>query len=100
MAIDGPHHIVTDSETGKSEARRLLSYDELKFSVRMAIMQSSVLSGTLRKDRRDRTAMIEAAVADHLRLCGYQVFSRIPQPEPASSRRHSWDDGGGDPVDR
>jgi hypothetical protein len=82
--IDGPHHIITYSETGESEPRRLLTDDQLRFDVRMALMKSPALGGLQRHDRDRRTHMIEEAVAAYIKVCGYQVFSGIAQPRPAS----------------
>jgi hypothetical protein len=82
MFIEGPHHIITDSQTGKAEPRRLLTDSEFRFSVRMAIMQGSALSGTPRKDRDRRTRLIEDAVAAYIKICGYQFFGKIVRSEP------------------
>ena len=81
MTIDGPHHLITYSETGQTEPRQLLRPEELAFSVRMALRKSS-FGGTPRAQRPAVLSSLEQAVVEHFRLCDYQVFCIIPQPVP------------------
>ena len=95
MAIDDPHHIITYSETGHQEPRKLLKPEELAFSVRMALRGSS-FGGTPRAQRMGVLSGIEQAIVEHFRMCNYQVFSIIAQPGPAGSGKHLLKKEGGE----
>jgi hypothetical protein len=82
MEIDEPHHVITSSETGKSQKRNLLTLDEVVFTIRMGLMKSSGLSGIRGRARSEREATLATDVAEQFRLSGYMVFSRIGRPVP------------------
>lgn len=81
MATDGPHHIINDSATGKSQERRLLTPDELAFHVRMALMKCPAFSGTPKMQRPHIKAMIEQSVVESFGMSSYQVFGVLARAD-------------------
>jgi hypothetical protein len=82
MVVDGPHHIVTDSVTGDSEPRRLLTEKELRFSLEMALMHCAAFSGTPKGLRPERKGWIIESVVKHFALSNVKVFGGVPEIRP------------------
>jgi hypothetical protein len=75
-----PHHIVTSSETGRSEHRRLLTKKQFRFDLEMALRDSSAFSGTARGLRKERTTILIDSIIHHMRLCNLKVFGGFGDP--------------------
>ena len=93
MPPNEPHHVVTSSETGHAEYRRLLTEEQFRFDLEMALRDCPAFSTTARGLRKDRTTMLIDSIIHHMRLCGLAVFGGIaenrPVPNPGGSK-HMW----------
>lgn len=79
--------VIVDPNTGASEKRRLLSAEEVSFSIRMAMMKMP-WHGTPRSARDAIKRTAEAAVLEQFRLSGYRVYGSVPWNGPIGSPRN------------
>lgn len=77
MVIEGPHHIVTDSETGAAEPWRLLTEKELRFALEMALMKCPAFSGTPKGLRPERKGWIIDSVVKYFAMSNVKVFGGV-----------------------
>jgi hypothetical protein len=93
MIVDGPHYVVTDSVTGESEPRRLLTEKDLRFSLEMALMHCSAFSGTARGLRPERKDQIVESIVKHFTLSNVKAFGSIGEIRPIKigDGSHLWD---------
>lgn len=88
-----PHYVVTSSDNGHTEYRHLLTDDQLRFSIKMALLNSTAFSGSPRRGRD----MIRERVADdivkHFQVSNVKAFGGVwenrPVPNPGG-RKHLW----------
>ncbi len=83
MLMERGKTIVTiiDQDTGATEARRLLSADEIEFTLRMA-MSGSVWNGVPHAKRDLIKHLISAEVIKQFRMSSYRVYGVAPQAAP------------------
>jgi hypothetical protein len=96
MAVDNPHHIIADPDTGKSEPRQLVTEKDLHFSVLMAIRDCPAFSGTPKLGRGSAKNMLADSVVKHFRQSGYRVFGIVPHNGPVGNGKHMWKKDGED----
>jgi len=91
-----PHYAITSSETGRTEYRKLLTWDEVRFEISLALMDCGVFHGTLKKSREDARQRIAEDIVYRLQRSGAKVFERFarnfPMPNPGGpgGRKHLW----------
>jgi hypothetical protein len=85
-----PHHIVTSSETGRSEYRRLVTEKQFRFDLEMALRDCSAFSNTARGLQKDRTTMLIDSIIHHMRLSNLIVFGGIAENGPVGGGKHLW----------
>ena len=93
IVVDGPHHIVTDSVTGATEPRRLLTEKELRFSLEMALRDCAAFSGTARGLRPERKGWIIDSIVEHFVLSNVKAFGGFQEIRPMKigDGGHLWD---------
>jgi hypothetical protein len=69
---------VTEPITGITETRRLFKWDEIAFSLQMAMMQN-VWAGTQHKHRDGIRRMMIDAIREQFQVSGYQVLGAVPE---------------------
>jgi hypothetical protein len=90
MELDETPHTITDPD-GKSEAKRLVAEDELRFSILMALRDCPAFSGTPKLSRDSAKRMLADSVVRHFQQSGYRVFGIIARSGPVQiGRRHMW----------